>query len=209
MNQMITKKDVKKIIRKKPMPKALEKGFIQNGWEDALDRVYDRTAELFADNASAGKGLRMHLEQLLPCIAFYEVLQERTGSKDSALDFVGKWAFVEVEKMIPIAQAVMKLGLYRKMPDICEVLLHKMFGEDAGFESQEVPGAKKFARDMTLCPYHETCKKYGCPELTQFACKADDLTYGDLHPKLVWGRTQTLGMGGECCDFRLYLKEEG
>ena len=208
MRNTITPKDAKKIIRKKPMPKALEKGFFHNGWENHLDRVYIRTAELFADNASASRALYTHLEQLLPCIAFYETLQEITGSKEFALDFIGKWAFVEAEKLIPIAQTIMKLGFYKKMPDLCEMLLHKMFGADAGFDSREVPGAKKFARDMTVCPYFETCKKYGCPELTQFACKADDITYGNLHPKLVWARTQTLGMGGECCDFRLYLKED-
>lgn len=203
-----TKKDAQRVIRKKPMPKSLANGFIHNGWTDQLERVYERTVELFRDNASASKALRTHLEQLLPCIAFYETLQHITGSKETALDFISKWAFLEVEKLIPGAQAVMKLGLYRKVPDICELMLHKLFGEEAGFQSRKVPGAKKFARDMTVCPYFETCKTYGCSELTQFACKADDITYGNLHPKLVWARTQTLGMGGECCDFRLYLKED-
>lgn len=50
--------------------------------------------------------------------------------------------------------------------------------------------------------------KYGCPELTQFFCKSDDICYGNLHPKLVWARTKTLGMGGDCCDFKLYMKGE-
>lgn len=34
--------------------------------------------------------------------------------------------------------------------------------------------------------------KYGCPELTQFFCKSDDICYGNLHPKLVWARNKTL-----------------
>lgn len=208
MSKTVTKRTVKKIIRKKPMPKSLEKGFIENGWENWLEDVYMRAMELFGENASAGKARYTHLEQLLPCIAFYEILQDITGSKEEALVFVDRWAFVEVKKLVPIAQAIMKLGLYKKMPDLCEGMLHKLFGSDAGFDSREVPGAKKFARDMTVCPYFETCKKYGCPELTRFACKADDITYGNLHPKLVWARTQTLGTGGECCDFRLYLKED-
>ncbi len=62
--------------------------------------------------------------------------------------------------------------------------------------------------DMTVCPYVETCKKYGCPELAQFFCKSDDICYGNMHPKLVWGRTKTLGTGGDCCDFSLWIKEE-
>ena len=60
---------------------------------------------------------------------------------------------------------------------------------------------------MLVCPYFETCKKYGCPELTRFFCKSDDITYGNLHPRLVWHRTQILGTGGECCDFRLFIRE--
>lgn len=208
MRRTITKRDVKRIIRKKPMPQSLKKGFRKSGWEDQLDGVILRTMELFNDHASVSKALYTHLEQLLPCIAFYEALQTITGSKEDALDFFNRWAFVKIEKLTSAARVIMKLGFYKKMPELCDVMLNKLFGADAGFESRAVPGAKKFARDMTVCPYFETCKKYGCPELTQFCCRSDDITYGNLHPKLVWGRTQTLGMGGECCDFRLYLKEE-
>lgn len=62
-----------------------------------------------------------------------------------------------------------------------------------------------FAADMILCPYVETCKKYACLELAQFFCKSDDVCYGNMHPKLVWGRTKTIGMGSECCDFSLWI----
>ena len=208
MSKNMTIQQAKRIIRRKPLPKALAAGFAKNGWEHHLAAVYTRTAELFDDNASASKALHTHLEQLLPCIAFYEVLQDVTGSKESALDFLDKWAFVEVEKLMPLARGVMKLGIYRMMPDLCGKMLDSMFGPEAGFESRPVPGAPKFAVDMTRCPYVDTCRKYGCPELTRYACKADDITYGNLHPKLVWARTQTLGTGGECCDFRLHLKED-
>lgn len=29
----------------------------------------------------------------------------------------------------------------------------------------------------------------------------------DMHPKVIWGRTQTLGKGGDCCDFRMSIKK--
>ena len=35
---------------------------------------------------------------------------------------------------------------------------------------------------------------------------AEDILYGDMHPKLLWGRTQTLGKGGSCCDFKISVK---
>ena len=34
-----------------------------------------------------------------------------------------------------------------------------------------------------------------------------DAGYGHLHPKLIWGRTKTIGRGGDCCDFLLAYKE--
>ena len=205
---IMTRNEAVRIIRKKPVPSALEIGFKTEGYENELEQVYVRTAELFDENANVSQALYKHFRQILPSIAFYEVLLRITGNKEKAVAFFDKWALTKIEKIVPAAQSVMKLGLYRKMPDICDKMLDKLFGPDAGFESREVPDVPKFARDMTVCPYYEICKKYGCPEITQFFCKSDDVTYGNLHPKLVWGRTQTLGMGGECCDFRLYLKEE-
>ena len=204
----MTKKEAVKIIRKKPVPSALELGFKTEGYENELGNVYIRTAEPFDENANASQALYKHLRQILPSIAFYEALLRITGDREKSVAFFEKWALTKIEKMVPAVQSVMKLGLYRKMPDICDNMLDKLFGKEAGFESREVKDAPKFARDMTVCPYYETCKKYGCPEITQFFCKSDDVVYGNLHPKLVWGRTQTLGTGGECCDFRLYIKED-
>lgn len=201
----VTPEACKKIIRQKPLTKSLYNGFVENGWEAHLPAVYERTAALFQEYADASKALKTHLKQLLPMIALYEKAKEITGSQEKALIFMEKWAFIEAEKMMKYARAVMKLGVYRLIPALCENMLDKMFGEKAGFEYRRVPDAPCFAVDMTRCPYVDTCKKYGCPELSQFACKADDVTYENLHPKLIWRRTQTLGMGGSCCDFRLYV----
>lgn len=208
MATTITIRQARRIIRSNPMPESLEKGFIDRGWESELPGVYLRTAALLAENAHACRALKMHLNQLLPTIAFYEAAKRLTGGMQPALDFMEEWAFVSMRRMIPAAQFIMKLGLYRLMPSLCGWMLDRMFGRSAGFDYRSVPDAPKFSVDMTRCPYVETCQRYGVPELTQFACRADDVTYGNLHPRLLWGRTQTLGMGGECCDFRLHLKED-
>ena len=207
MSKPITPARARRIIRGKPITKSLANGFAARGWADHLPAVCERAAALYADNAAAGKALMTHLEQLLPMIALYEKAKELTGSREEALAFFDQWAFIEAEKMMKYARALMKLGLYRLMPAMCEWLLPRMFGHDAGFDYRRIPGAPKFAADMTRCPYVETCSRYGVPELAQFSCRADDITYGNLHPRLVWARTQTLGTGGSCCDFRLYVKE--
>ncbi|MBE5793532.1 MAG: L-2-amino-thiazoline-4-carboxylic acid hydrolase [Clostridiales bacterium] len=197
----------KRLIRSKPIPCSLQQGFVENGWAHLLPGVYQRTAELFAENAAASKQLIMHYGQILPTIALYEAAIQAAGSREAALAFLESWAYRKMEKMLPIARGLMKLGLYRLMPSLCSLMLDKLFGRAAGFDYRLVPDAPKFAVDMTRCPYLDTYTRYGYPELTQFACRADDLTYGQLHPKLVWGRTQTLGMGGSCCEFRLHLKQ--
>lgn len=206
MHKTITAKAARRISRGNPMPRALEKGFLANGWDSSLPGVYERAAALLNEHPDAGRALRAHLQQLLPTIAFYEEAKRLSGSRQAALDFMERWAFVEMEKLMPIARFLMKPGLYRLMPAMCSFMLDRLFGKSAGFDYRLIPDAPGFAADMTRCPYVEACARYGVPELTQFACRADDITYGSLHPKLVWGRTQTLGTGGSCCDFRLYVK---
>lgn len=202
-------KRAKKCIKKKPMPSSLEREFKNNGLESMLEGVYKRTAELLEDNQNASKALMMHLEQILPSIAFYEALVAKEGSQEKALAVFEKWCFIKIEKMAKWIPVMMKIpGLYKKVPEIMRIMLDKMFGHAAGFDYIEKEQKNGFAVDMTICPYVETCKKYGCPELAQFFCKSDDICYGNMHPKLVWGRTKTLGMGGDCCDFSLWIKEE-
>lgn len=207
--KIITPDACRKLIRRMPITKSLYNGFVANGWEAHLPAVYDRAAALLAENTGASPALQLHLNQLLPMIALYEKAVEITGSREAALAFVEKWAFIETEKMMRCVQPFMKLGLYRLVPSMCEWMLDRMFGEAAGFKYRRVPDAPKFAVDMLHCPYLETGKKYGCPELTQFSCRADDVTYGKMHPRLIWARTQTLAGGGTCCDFRLYVERKG
>ncbi|MBQ7851208.1 MAG: L-2-amino-thiazoline-4-carboxylic acid hydrolase [Clostridia bacterium] len=208
MSRTVTAEKAMRIIRSKPITRSLANGFAANGWSEHLMAAAGRAAVLFSEHADASRALTTHLEQLLPMIALYEKAKELTGSREAALAFFDQWAFIEAEKMMKLVRPLMKAGLYRLMPSVCEWLLPRMFGRSAGFDYRRVPDAPAFAADMTRCPYVETCAKYGVPELAQISCKADDITYGNLHPRLVWARTQTLGTGGSCCDFRLYVKEE-
>jgi hypothetical protein len=51
------------------------------------------------------------------------------------------------------------------------------------------------------CFYDCALRQYGAPELTPLFCEADDVIYGHI-PKVAWGRTKTIGRGGDACDFR-------
>ena len=56
--------------------------------------------------------------------------------------------------------------------------------------------------NMVKCPYLDIRTRYGCPEIVRGFCDADDVCYGNMHPKLSWERTKTLGYGCDCCNFK-------
>ena len=60
---------------------------------------------------------------------------------------------------------------------------------------------------MVKCPYMDICVRYGCPEIVRGFCDADDVCYGNMHPKLSWERTKTLGHGHDCCNFKIRILE--
>lgn len=77
---------------------------------------------------------------------------------------------------------------------------HRNVGTICPFIPKAVDGGV-WRIDMTRCPYHDECVRYGCPELCRCFCDSDDITYDGLHPNLVWHRTKTLGRGDDRCDF--------
>ena len=94
------------------------------------------------------------------------------------------------------------------MPLIFRKLTPKRFGEPAGFKSIWNDDPKwELSFDMVKCPYHDKCTAYGYPDLCRGFYEADDICYAHMHPKLIWGRTKTLGKGGDCCDFRLGVEK--
>ncbi len=198
-------------IKRVPMKflaKSLRDKFAANGLKHLLPRIDERTLALLADYPTARGQQRKHLLDILPCIAFYEVLIEREGDRKKAFAICREWSLSDMEKSARVYQALMKLpGMYRLAPKIFDTLIDRIYGIEAGFVSPKVPGQKGFARNTIICPYLSACVKYGYPELTTIFCDSDDICYENMHPKLVWARTKTMGHGGDCCDFRLYVDE--
>ena len=169
-----------------------------------------RLAQLRAENADASKKKQRHLEgQILPGIAVYETLQT-VMPRNEALQTVHGYVEQRAWKLKKAFLKLMRIpGLYRKVPGIFCKETPKLFGETAGFAAREIQTSGGVWRiDMTRCPYHDACVRYGCPELCPSFCDSDDITYNGLHPKLAWLRTKTLGRGGDCCDFCLRIKEK-
>ena len=168
-----------------------------------------RLNQLRSENAGASPELQRHLEgQILPGIAVYETLLT-VLSKDEALSTVHGYVEQRAWRLKKAFLKLMRLpGLYRKVPGIFSTQTPKLFGETAGFAAREIQTTGGVWRiDMTKCPYHDACVRYGCPELCPSFCDSDDITYDGLHPNLGWRRPKTLGRVDDCCDF--YLKIAG
>lgn len=169
-----------------------------------------RYKELCRENASDSKALRAHTyKRIYPGIAVYETMRAEGIEQEKAVWYIREYFQRFAAKLVPHIQRSMKLpGLARKIPVFFLKMTQKFFGTDAGFafEFPERHG-NEMRMNMVRCPYFEICKRYSCPEITVVYCDSDDAMYGNMHPKLKWGRTKTIGHGDECCDFLLEYKE--
>lgn len=168
----------------------------------ALER---RLAQLCEEHAGASKEQKRHLErQILPGIAAYETLK-KVMSPDDALQEIHRLLEAYAMAARKMILGLMWLpGLYRLVPGVFTRMTRKMFGKAAGFVAVEhQTSAGVWRIDMIQCPYHDACVRHGCPELCACFCDSDDIAYDQLHPRLLWQRTKTLGRSGDCCDFCL------
>ena len=175
-----------------------------------IEAYYERRyQELCRQNADEPKALKPHTTlKIYPAIAFDEALQKEGLSREEAARFIYEAC---EEDALPGAQSMKNMlkvpGLYRLMPLGWKIVTRTQFGTAAGFEFHFYDvGHKRVKFDMTKCPYFEICKKYGCPEIVPAFCHTDDINSENIHPRLLWNRTKTLGNGGDCCDFDLIVK---
>ena len=168
-----------------------------------------RFETLCAENADETKAVQMHTRsRIYPAIAVFEALVAVGTSREDAAQLILDFYMTRAQKPARAIQKLLKIpGLYRVVPKLFLIGVNKMFGPEAGFKAKHYETENGcFQMDMLECPYRNICRKYGCPEIVPAFCASDDVAYGNMHPKLIWGRTKTLGRGDDCCDFKLTVK---
>ena len=171
----------------------------------------NRYEALCAENSSDSKELRSHsYKRIYPGIAVYEAMRSEGISQEKAVWYIREYFQRLAAKRVPFFQRAIKtFGLARKFPYLFVAGVKKSCQPNAGFVYELPESHDNEARiNIVRCPYFEICKRYGCPEITSAYCDSDDAGYGNLHPNLIWGRTKTIGHGGDCCDFLLEYKGE-
>lgn len=166
--------------------------------------------KLLLENSKESKPLRVHTEsRIYPAIACFEALLAMGVERKKAVSLLTDFFRKRSTKIGEMIRRILRFpGLYRLIPKLFAKMTPKYFGEPAGFQAhfwEQSKTAVKF--DMLVCPYYDICKKYGCPEIVAMFCDADDACYGNMHPKVQWLRTKTLGKGGDCCDFEVRVAE--
>lgn len=184
----------------------IRKELIKLYGEDTTKQITAQAEKHYADCEllcrDASEGERQHMDgTILPAVALYKALLEL--DPENALNS----AHTVMMNLCKMGGAV--AGKLMKMPGMKSLfmwLLPKMavnmFGESCGFQFENYEVSKKMLKmDMTACPYCRYAEILGCPELMPVFCDSDFATYGNL-PGIRFERTQTLGIGGSCCDFR-------
>lgn len=144
--------------------------------------------------------LKTMKESIIPRVAAYAVLKENGNDADSIFDgYVRNVAgpmmhdtYAKAEKL-PGFWAVFKTAFIR----ITE--------KSDRWECESRKEKDRFFLDIHKCLWYDTCVECGYPEACRFFCECDNYTYGELN-KIGFTRTQTLGTGGEKCDFVMYKK---
>ena len=179
--------------------------------QDILKKAQKRYEVLLAENKDdppAYSGQKR--ERIYPSIALFHALADAGMEREEAAAFVTGYYRRLAERAAPVIRTVLNIpDLYRLVPKLFFDTALKHCVPQAGFLSENRFLSKtEMHFDMVKCPYQDSCVRYGCPELVKGFCDTDDICYGNMHRRLFWGRTKTLGHGDALCDFSLRITEE-
>ena len=185
---------------------ALAKQYDKAALADILRRAESHYAALSAQCADATPGEWTHLSNtILPTAAIYKALLEADRQNALAVTHGALISLCQTgNRMMRLILRIpgMKGLFMRLLPKMAL----KMFGRESGFDYTNYHADKtRLTMDTTVCPYCKYAKLLDVEALMPTFCESDFATYGGL-PGIRFERTQTLGTGGSCCDFR-FIRE--
>lgn len=187
----------------------LKKDMTTRYGREQTERIWETAGceleELWGRFDDVPKAERTHTHgEIFPRVAMYRALQREMPERAiEVMDDAIKLTGTKIGKLIGALTALP--GMPRVFLCIMRVMTQRLFGEAAGFEQRFYQtGRGEYRFDITECPYCKYCALCGCPELTRNFCLSDEYCYGNL-PGICFERTNTLGMGGTCCDFRFAI----
>jgi hypothetical protein len=155
--------------------------------------------------------LRFHeVRYMLPALALYQVLlQEHRGDAQAAI--------ADVEEVVRLTILDQTRLLFSPLKWSRNSFPLFRWGFRLVMKAFPAPGwqiyyleksPRRIAFNITYCFYHEELTRLGFPELTRVFCRADDAMAEHFPPGIRFERSNTIGKGGEFCDF-LYYDQTG
>lgn len=166
------------------------------------EKAEENYRRLLLENANIPKEIAMHTDKsIFPAIAVYKAVRE--NHSEMAMEIMEKGAaWVSAKKGEALSKMMKIPGFKSVFMKVFSLGVKTSFGTKAGFTYRFISDTtRRLEFDMLKCPYANFCKKYGCEELTHIFCKNDEYAYGGI-PGIKFIRTETLGTGGERCDFK-------
>ena len=175
---------------------------------DDSERIFEVQSSVYSDCVDSLSGrtpdqYKTLTKTILPRVALYKAFKADDKLSGSAYELTHRYMVEVIGTQKHKSTAVLEIipGFYRIYS---RSFLKIMRTTDLQKSTQE-EGKDYYNITITDCLWYNACREFGCPELCPAFCDVDDITYGDLK-KLGFTRTQTLGKGGECCDFHFYRK---
>ena len=188
--------------------KQIEKWLIKAVGKKAGSRISTVQKRIFNECISKLSGrtpnqMKTLTATIIPRIALYKAVQQDNELSGKAYELTRKYMIEVIGRQKHASTSFLEKfpGFYRAYS---KTFLKIMRTTNLQVSTQK-EGMDYYDITITNCLWHNACVEFGCPELCRAFCEVDDITYGGLN-KLGFTRTQTLGMGGTCCDFHFYRK---
>lgn len=191
----------------RPLMDVLIKSHGRTPAESLSEAICSRLVALLEENQGVEPMLFEEArDYILPSIAIYEALRRESGQEAALAQFREMFFQAAYGGAARLRERAEDATFRRGLPHSA---LPPREGAHGGFVFRIVrDGADGSEYHVLRCPYVEFCARYGCEELATTFCDCDDIIYGDIHPKLVWARSKTIGRGQELCDFKFILMED-
>lgn len=191
-----------KIKQQKQIKKFLNEEFGTDKRKELFDKQGRILNELIENTKNKSENqMRELIQTILPRIALYKVLANNCSSEKDVYKYMHKYMIDIVARQKHLSMVKMEKipGFYLIYSKIFLRVVHKT---DL-WESEQKHDKNSFDVTMKKCLWHTACVENGCEKLCRLFCDVDNITYDGLK-KIGFTRTQTLGYGGNCCDFHFY-----
>lgn len=174
-----------------------------------MARVRQRYAELKARRPIFDNMVfNAHISgNILPGLALYEILRADGLDVKATLIEIDQLFEAWFNRYPPPNMQIGRLMKYTPQKftvfrELNRFIMDKLFPAPGWQYEEIIANEHTYAYNIYHCFYLDILNYYHAPELTPVFCKLDDVLMAAMPESIQWGRTQTIGMGAEYCNFR-------